>query len=114
MTQKDENWILRRDHTYYYHVQTQLNVCKLVYCDFIVWTETGVAVERISKDFAFYETVMEDIFLYVVCYQRSLESDTRKPVADCNGVVPVLLPSTQAMSTDDSNEQSEDYSKVWC
>ena len=61
MTQKDENWILRRDHTYYYHVQTQLNVCKLVYCDFIVWTETGVAVHRISKDFAFYETVMEDI-----------------------------------------------------
>ena len=61
MTQKDRKRILSRDHAYYYQVQTQLNVCKLVYCDFIVWTETGVAVHRISKDFAFYETVMEDI-----------------------------------------------------
>jgi len=67
MTQKDGKWILRRDHAYYYQVQTQLNVCNVVYSDFIVWTEMGIAVERISKDFAFYEAVVEDIkyFFYI-------------------------------------------------
>lgn len=39
MTQKNGKWSLRRDHAYYYQVQAQLNVCKLTYCDFVVWTE---------------------------------------------------------------------------
>ena len=59
--QKNGQWILRRDHTYYYQVQTQLNVCNLSYCDFVVWTERGSAVESITVDSTFYETVMEDV-----------------------------------------------------
>jgi len=39
----------------------QLNVTKLPYCDFVVWTEGGIAVERIAVDTTFYEAVMEDI-----------------------------------------------------
>ena len=58
MTQKNGQWILRRDYTYYYQVQIQLNVCNLPYCDFIVWTEGGSAVERITVESTFYETVI--------------------------------------------------------
>ena len=67
MTQKNGQWILRIYHTYYYQVQTQLNVCNLLYCDFVVWTEGGSAVERNTVDSTFYETVMEDVkhfFIY--------------------------------------------------
>ena len=61
MLQKDGEWSLKRSHTYYYQVQTQLAVCKLMYGDFVVWTENGIAVERIMFDNTFYEEVMEDI-----------------------------------------------------
>ena len=61
------------DHTYYYQVQTQFNVCNLSYCDFVVWTEGGSAVERITVGSTFYETVMED-FLSMVYYQKLLAS----------------------------------------
>ena len=76
MTQKNGQWILKRDHTYYYQIQTQLNVCNLSYCDFVVWTEGDSAVERITVDNTFYETVMEDIkhFLSMVYYQKFLAS----------------------------------------
>ena len=58
--------------TIYYQVQTQLNVCNLPYCDFVVWTEGGSAVERITVDSTFYETVMEDVkhFLSMVYNQK--------------------------------------------
>ena len=41
----DDNgeWKLMREHAYYYQVQVQLNVCKLEYGDFVLWTENGLA-----------------------------------------------------------------------
>ena len=114
MTQKNGQWTLKRDHTYYYQVQTQLNVTKLPYCDFVDWTEGGIAVERITVDTTFYQAVMEDLkhfFIYGMLPEIIGKWYTRKPVADCNGVVPLPASSTRAT---DTAEQSEDYSKVWC
>ena len=46
------------------------------YCDFVVWTEGGSAVEKITVDSTFYETVMEDVkhFLSMLYYQTLLAS----------------------------------------
>ena len=52
---KDERglWTLRRDHTYYYHVQ--LKVCEVESGHFVVWTEGGIVVEAIFTDKSFYD-----------------------------------------------------------
>ena len=39
----------------------QLNVCKLEYGDFVLWTENGLAIERIICDTAFYEHVVTSV-----------------------------------------------------
>ena len=114
MTQKNGQWILRRDHTYYYQIQTQLNVCNLSYCDFVVWTEGDSAVERITVDNTFYETVMEDVkhfFIKGLLPEIIGKWYTWKHIADNIG--DVALPSTSAPATN-TDDQFKDYSKIWC
>lgn len=41
---------LKRAHAYYYQVQTQMGVCGVAYCDFVVWTPTELPSERVLKD----------------------------------------------------------------
>ena len=49
---------LKRDHPYYYQCQLQLYVSQRAYCDFVVWTEADVHVERITEDRPFLEVVI--------------------------------------------------------
>jgi len=44
---------LKENHKYFYQVQAQLNICKLDYADFVVWTPGGIYVERIIHDEGF-------------------------------------------------------------
>lgn len=59
-------------HAYYFQVQTQLYVCNVAYCDFVVCTfsdEDGLHVERLEKNFSFWsECVLyaEVFFRYCV------------------------------------------------
>ena len=52
----DEACYLDRSHAYYYQVQTQLFVCDVAYCDFVVCTfpaehcEPNIHIKRISAD----------------------------------------------------------------
>lgn len=121
MTQKDGKWSLRRDHCYLYQVQAQLSVCKVSYCDFVVWTETGIAVERITVDSTFYETVMEDakhFFIYGMLPEIIGKWYTRKPLAMVlyHFLLPVHMQQTPLAirSLEIPMLESEDYSKVWC
>lgn len=105
-------WVLRRQHSYYYQVQAQLNVCNVDYGDFVVWTECGIAVERIARDRVFYEEAaqkVEHVFVYGVLPEVIGKWYTRKPVADSSGVVQVLSQTEQA-----AEEEAEDPEKLWC
>ena len=44
---------LDKNHTYYYQVQAQIELCGAKYCDFMVWSENELYIERIypNKDF---------------------------------------------------------------
>lgn len=42
--------LLQRSHAYYYKVQTQMAVCQLKYCDFVVWAPSLLHIERIKWD----------------------------------------------------------------
>lgn len=46
----DGNLQLKRKHPYYYQIQLQIFVTKRSYCDFVVWTEEELHVERIALD----------------------------------------------------------------
>lgn len=93
MAKVEGKWSLKRDHSYFYQVQTQLHVCKLPYADFVVWTETGIIIERIYEDASFWEVLIGDIqhfFKYGILSEIVGKWYTRKPIADLEGVVPVI------------------------
>ncbi|XP_023217435.1 uncharacterized protein LOC111619842 [Centruroides sculpturatus] len=43
----------------YYQMQTQIFVCYVEYCDFVVWTEKSLHIERIYKDFTLWNSIIE-------------------------------------------------------
>ena len=48
---------LKRNHEYFYQVQGQLGVTKASWCDFVIYTNEGMSIERISFDRGFWENV---------------------------------------------------------
>jgi len=122
MTKQDEKWILKRNHAYYYQIQLQLEVCKLSYCDFVVWTaaEKDFVVERIAADKQFFNSAIDTVqqfFVYGILPKIVGKWYTRKPVANSEGVVPIPI-CTSTDSTDEQqdtqSDESEDMSKPWC
>ena len=49
---------LKRDHAYYYQCQLQLYATQRLYCDFVVWTEANLHIERIIKDKLFLKEII--------------------------------------------------------
>lgn len=47
------NYVLRHDHQYYYQVQAQLYCTNRSYCDFVVWKEDQLLIQRVPKDESF-------------------------------------------------------------
>ena len=79
-----------REHAYYYQVQVHLNVCNVKYGDFVLWTENGLAIERIIPDSAFYEAAacnVERLFTYGILPEIIGKWYNRKAVANETGVV---------------------------
>lgn len=100
---REDKWVLKRNHHYFYQVQTQLNVCKLSYADFVVWTEDGMACERIYVDYNLFEELLDTIkhfFIYAVLPELIGKWYSRKPIASDNGIVCPLNVS----SSEDSDE----------
>ncbi|CAN7982444.1 unnamed protein product, partial [Ixodes hexagonus] len=50
---------LSTKHFFYYQIQGQLHITGRKFCDFIVYTEHGIDVQRIQKDEEFWQTEME-------------------------------------------------------
>ncbi|KAH6947344.1 hypothetical protein HPB50_018470 [Hyalomma asiaticum] len=41
---------LQSSHAYYYQIQTQMTVCKVEFCDFVVWGPNVLHIERVRRD----------------------------------------------------------------
>lgn len=52
---------LRRNHRYYAQVQGQLLICEVSYCDFVVFTEEGLHIERIFRDETFCNRMLSGL-----------------------------------------------------
>lgn len=50
---------LSRTHFFYYQIQGQLHITGRKFCDFIVYTEQDIDVQRIERDDEFWQTEME-------------------------------------------------------
>jgi len=88
-------------------------ICKLTYCDFVVWSESRFVVERIKADNKFFEQKLEalsDFFVYGMLQEVIGKWYTRRPVADTTNVVLITL-STQAAEPLDCEE--EDITRLW-
>lgn len=113
----EDKWHLRKQHTYYYQVQTQLNVCQLSYCDFVLWTKNGIEIDRIVRDIAFYNEMIEDVthfFIYGMLPEIIGKWYTRKPLANENGVVPVPSQSAAIGSATCRSSEHQEESGEWC
>ena len=112
MELKENKWVLKRDHQYFYQVQTQLNVCKLPYADFVIWTENGMKYEQILLHQKFFEELLDIIrhfFIYGVLPELLGKWYSRKSIAGDDGIV---VHPVDVASSSDSDE--EDYEKLWC
>lgn len=52
---------LDTNHSYYYQVQCQLNVCNIDQCYFVVWAPDSVHIERIQRDSKFFSECLKSI-----------------------------------------------------
>ena len=50
---------LKKSHAYYYQVQAQMKFCNALYCDFVMWSENEMIIERIIPADAFMEHATE-------------------------------------------------------
>ena len=96
ITKKEDKWILKQEHAYYYQVQTQMHVCKCKYCDFVVWSESeGVMVDRVLVDDMFYDHIhdLEHFFKYGILPEIIGKWLMRQPISDKENVVQSPMPS---------------------
>ena len=108
-------WKLLRNHSYYHQVQVQLNVCNVKYGDFVVWAESGIAIERIMQDRDFYESgaaKVEFFKIYGVLPEIIGKWYTRKHVVDEDGIV--RIPTvTEKDSSSSMEEDPENVCAMW-
>ncbi|KAH9381985.1 hypothetical protein HPB48_000969 [Haemaphysalis longicornis] len=82
---------LKRAHAYYYQVQTQMGVCGVAYCDFVVWTPTELHIKRVLKGDTFFQNMLASavkFFTHVILPELFTEcfttKDTVKPTSSRN------------------------------
>ena len=67
--------LLKEDHQYYYQVQTQIFITQRKYCDFVVWTEESLYIQRIFADDSFLNNMLRQMTMfYVKCILPELMS----------------------------------------
>ena len=49
---------LKKDHPYYYQVQGQLGLTGLVWCDFVVFFQIGLIIQRVKSDELFWKSMI--------------------------------------------------------
>ena len=66
---------LDTSHAYYYQVQTQMFVCDVEYCDFVVCTfsaEDNMHIEHLFKNFTFWSDHLSKAHLYLTRVARDM------------------------------------------
>ena len=52
---------LKRGHQYYFQIQGQLGITGASWCDFVIYTNKGMSIERITSDPQFWDVLNEGL-----------------------------------------------------
>ena len=61
LSKSDDNVRLRRNHNYYYQGIGQIALTKAGFCDFVVWTEVDIHIERLLHDTSLWTEMQEKL-----------------------------------------------------
>ena len=56
---------LKTNHTYFHRVQAQMKFCIVTYCNFVVWREEELFVQRIYPNEKFLATALEKVTSFI-------------------------------------------------
>ena len=56
---------LKTNHTYFHRVQAQMKFCRVTYCNFVVWREEELFVQRIYPNEKFMATALEKVTSFI-------------------------------------------------
>ena len=105
---------LKKSHEYYYQVQLQIHLCKVKFCDFVVWMKKGIPVERtVAEQEEFFTNVIADVNeFYQFCLLPELISKfyTRQSVMP-EGSVNACSSSSQCT---DAADTPNSYKYCYC
>ena len=97
LEKKNDGIFLKQNHQYYYQVQAQIKLSNANYCDFVVWREKELFVQRIYPNDEFMAPVLQKLIsFYKLC------------------VLPELLGKWYTKSQVPSQPTSVVPSNVWC
>ena len=106
----DDELALDINHAYYYQVQAQIKFCSANYCDFVVWSDKEVFIERIYLDDDFISDAIEKATLFIkvgVMPEIVGKWYSKTPVHTSTNPVATL--------TETVSEESGDTEKIlWC
>ncbi|XP_044758639.1 uncharacterized protein LOC123316560 [Coccinella septempunctata] len=57
-TIEDGRMRLKKIHNYFYQMQGQLNICKQIFCDFVLYSDDDFQIERIECDEALWKNII--------------------------------------------------------
>lgn len=120
----DGMYRLKKDHAYYYQVQMQIKFLESSYCDFVVWREQELIVQRILPDVEFIEhalTQATKFFKYAILPELLGKYYSRLPTqagdeAETIEPLPALhQDQNQQSSASQGSKTSQDHNQdVWC
>ena len=106
----DGHFHLDVKHSYYYQVQAQIKLCSVEYCDFVVWREEELVIQRILPDVNFIMDVFrkcEQLIKLAVIPEMLGKRYTKKSISTI--AVEFTKPDS-AVSMKPESEQG----KQWC
>ncbi|XP_041376642.1 uncharacterized protein LOC121389093 [Gigantopelta aegis] len=107
---KNDNGIiqLKRDHAYFYQVQTQLGVTSLGTCFFVVWTKCDLHVELITFDPELWQVICSKTHCL---FQRAILPELVGKYYSRMTTDNALIPSN---TTTDTQGQCSTSEETWC
>ena len=64
LEQVNGRFTLKEKQAYHYQVQAQIKFCRVSYCDFVVWQEKELVVQRIQPNEEFISAALERATLF--------------------------------------------------
>lgn len=85
LSKKDKS--LKKDHSFYYQIQTQLFVTELQFCDLVVWTNDNIYIERVHPNTVFWDAFLDKATLFfhkIILPELLSKIWTSKKETNCN------------------------------